>query len=197
MESDTRLTLSRGDARSLGLKPAPLDVVAEFERLHVRPRAGRTLIVGSHVYPGRSDRRARYPDCIGVDMQGGEGVDIVADLEQPQPALGLFAHIECCSVLEHTPRPWLLAETVQALLEPGGTLHISVPFVHRLHNYPQDLWRFTAESLPVLFPAITWGARMYASFVLQAGGKLPGLKSANGYPYSARCDVLAFGVKAA
>lgn len=177
------------------MKPGPLDVVAEFERLHVRPRAGRTLIVGSRVYPGRSDRRARYSDCIGVDMLEGEGVDAVADLEQPQPALGLFDHIECCSVLEHTPRPWLLAAQIEALLVPGGTLHVSVPFVHRLHGYPNDYWRVTAEALPILFPAIAWAARQYASFVLQEGGKLPGLKSAAGYPYSARCDVLGFGIK--
>ncbi len=172
-----------------------LDVVAEFERLHVRPRAGRTLIVGSHVYPGRVDRRALYADCVGVDMLAGEGVDIVADLEQPQPELGQFDHIECCSVLEHTPHPWLLAAQLEKMLVPGGTLHISVPFVHRLHGYPHDFWRISIETVPILFPAITWTARMYASFKLQSSGKLPGLKSAAGYPYCARCDVLAFGVR--
>ena len=50
------------------------ELLAEFERLHVAPTAGRTLIVGSKLFSEREDRRKRYPDVLGVDMQAGDGV---------------------------------------------------------------------------------------------------------------------------
>lgn len=169
-----------------------VDLVAEFEREHT-PRAGRTLVVGSRVYPGRRDRRALYPACIGVDMLEGDGVDIVANLETTD--LGPFDHIDCCSVLEHTPRPWVLAANLQSMLVPGGTLLLSVPFIWRPHAYPNDYWRFTREALPLLFPGIEWAAREYCNWRRQSEGKLPGLK-VDGHPHYARTELLAFGVKA-
>ena len=66
-----------------------------FEREVVRPRQGRTLIVGSKVYADKEDRRGRYSDAVGVDMLSGDGVDFVVNLEEPLPkALGLFDHVE-------------------------------------------------------------------------------------------------------
>ena len=167
-------------------------LVAEFEHEHT-PRAGRTLLVGSRVYPGRQDRRALYADCVGVDMLDGEGVDVVANLEEPSD-IGLFDHIECCSVLEHTPRPWVLAENLQNMLVQGGTLYVAVPFIWRPHAYPSDFWRFTKEALPLLFPAISWEEREYCSWRRQSEGKLPGVK-VNGHPHYARTELLGFGVK--
>lgn len=126
-------------------------------------------------------------------MQDGPGVDRVLNLEEEAPSnLGRFEHVECLSVLEHTRAPWRLSENLLRLMEPGATIYLSVPFVHRLHAYPADFWRFTADAVPLLFPPVRWSAVLYAHHSLQQGGKLPGVKS-DGYPYHARCDVLAFG----
>lgn len=169
----------------------------KFEQAFVRPRPGRTLIVGSHVYPGREDRRALYPDAVGVDMQEGPGVDIVMDLEDPtaQHRLPLFDHIECCSVLEHAKRPWLMAETLEAVMKPGATIFIMAPLIWRLHGYPSDYWRMTPHALDVLFPRITWKAKATVSNdVRQPEDKLPQRKFDN-WSYIIRTETAGFGVR--
>lgn len=169
--------------------------IPEFERRHVRPRAGRTLIAGSHVYAEKEDRRKRYPDVVGVDMIAGPGVDIVADLENlPPEELGQFHHIECMSILEHSRRPWLLAATLEQLLLPGGTIYVTVPFAWRFHGYPSDYWRMTPEGIKELFRGIDWKVAMFVGEGLCEGPKIPTVKE-NGYPYIQRSESVAFGVK--
>jgi SAM-dependent methyltransferase len=135
----------------------------DFERDYVRPSEGRTLIVGSKVYGGRPDRRSLFPDAIGVDMLPGDGVDFVANLESQDVSarLGMFDHIECTSVLEHSRKPWKLSANLERMLKPEGSLYLSVPFVWRVHAYPNDYFRFTAEGVRVLFPRVGWLSLLY------------------------------------
>jgi hypothetical protein len=167
---------------------------AEFERAHVRPRAGRTLIVGARVYEGREDRRRLYAHAEGWDALPGDGVDRVIDMENEVPAGEQFAHVECISVLEHARRPWLLTQNLEQLLQVGGTLHVTVPFVWRVHAYPDDFWRFTAAGLRALFSCIDWVRVAYASTDLTDSVKARAV-SVNDYPYLARTQVCAFGVR--
>lgn len=158
------------------------------------PRDGRALVVGSKVYGNKLDRRTLYPGAVGVDMIEGDGVDVVHDLEEPLPAaLGQFDHIDCVSVLEHVRRPWRMAENLEAALVDGGTLLVCVPFCWRLHAYPSDYWRMTAEALEVLFPSIEWQARKYL-----VNGKarkmVPGKLDVNGQ-WMARAELVGMGVK--
>jgi SAM-dependent methyltransferase len=108
-----------------------ISALENFERLYVKPVDGKTLIVGSRVYRDKEDRRKRYADVVGMDMQEGEGVDIVQDLEESLHVgqLRSFAHVECMSVLEHSRRPWLLAANIERMLRPGGSIYVTVPFV--------------------------------------------------------------------
>lgn len=125
-------------------------------------KKGRTLIVGSQVYRTRQDRRLLYEDVLGIDMLPGPGVDRVLNLEEKLPTdIGIFSHIECCSVLEHSQRPWLMAINIENLLVPNGTLDLEVPFVWRVHAYPSDYWRFTVEGVRLLFPNIGWNQLGY------------------------------------
>lgn len=168
-----------------------------FIKQFVRPKVGRTLIVGSKLYDGKEDRRLLYPNAVGVDMLPGDGVDCVLDLEEPSAALtlGAFTHIECWSVLEHSRRPWLLAANLEAMLEPGGTMHVSVPFVWRYHAYSSDFFRFTAEGVRSLFGGIQWDALMYASNKLRPDHYMRAVDH-EGVPHFPRCEVVGFGVKA-
>jgi SAM-dependent methyltransferase len=127
--------------------------------------------------------------ATGVDLEAGPGVDIVADLEEPV-ALGLFAHIDCVSVLEHSRRPWLLAANLERLLQPGGTLFVEAPFVWRIHSYPSDYWRFTVEGVRLLFPHIVWDRLELIHGGPQA--KLPARRE-DGLLYFARGEVFGFG----
>lgn len=168
----------------------------EFEAQFVKPKAGRTLIVGSYITKGKSDRRALYSDVVGVDMRDGPGVDRVLNLEWFLPYdLGTFAHVECRSVLEHSRRPWLLAANVEMSMEPGATLYLSVPFVWGLHDYGGDFFRFTADAVRELFPRIEWQTLMYASDRLETDPKKTARTLIEGHVYVARNEVVGFGVK--
>lgn len=159
----------------------------------MRPRAGRTLIVGSKLYPAREDRRLRYVDVLGVDMQAGPGVDRVLDLEGPLPAgLGGFDHVECLSVLEHSRRPWLLAANIERAMKPGATIYLSVPFVWRLHGYPSDLWRMSPEAVRVVFPNVTWDSLLLACEDLREGPIIPGIQI-DGHVYLSKTQTMGFG----
>lgn len=164
----------------------------EFQRLHVRPADGWTLVVGSKVFPGREDRRGKFAKAIGLDMQKGEGVDICHNLEHPIVGRK-FAHIDCVSVLEHCRRPWLVAENIVGLMGHGSTIFVSVPFVWRVHSYPSDYWRFTPEAVNSLFPRIRWDRMMYGhSELAEVTERLP-LTKTDGYPMIARTEIYAAG----
>lgn len=120
----------------------------------------RVLEVGSKRYknsqPYRKIVQARA--WVGVDMIEGEGVEVLGDLSESLCGLepGSFDAAICASVLEHARDPWGLARNVSALLEDGGSLYVSAPFIQRYHPYPSDFWRFTKEGLKVLFPDFKW-----------------------------------------
>lgn len=176
-------------------RPSPDSAASIFERDFVKPKTGRTLIVGSRVYLDKEDRRKRHADAVGVDMLEGDGVDRVIDLEGELPDdLGVFDHVECMSVLEHSRRPWLMAANLERLMAPGSTIYVTVPFVWRVHSYPGDLWRMTPEAVREIFPGITWEALMLASDELSEGPKVKTIKQ-DGYPYFIRTETVGFGRK--
>ena len=131
--------------------------------------AGPVLEIGSRDYGNTSSFRDHYDgnEYVGVDMTPGDGVDCVLDLTQGTGDLprGHFALGICCSVLEHVRQPWLLAENVTALIRPGGSLYMSVPWVWRYHPYPDDYYRFSWRGVVELFPQFDWNHIRYASEV--------------------------------
>lgn len=166
-----------------------------FERECVRPKAGRTLIVGSHLYREKEDRRLRYPDALGIDMLDGPGVDRVLDLEEPLPDdLGKFDHVECMSVLEHSKRPWLLAANLERMMNPGATIYVTVPFVFRIHGYPDDYWRLTPGAVALIFPGVVWSARRLVNWQVEEEGriKLRVIKM-DETPWFPRTETMCFG----
>lgn len=157
-----------------------------------KPKQGRTLVVGSRRYNNKIDRRTLYDDAIGVDMLEGDGVDIVHDMEFPLD-FGMFDHIDICSVLEHVKRPWRLCENLEAIMNDGATITLSVPFVWREHGYPNDYWRMTKSALLVLLPSIQWHGLEYIS-----GGcvvKAPPSRVLGDFRFFKKTEVQGFGSK--
>lgn len=171
-----------------------------FESEFVKPTRGRTLIVGSKVFSQRKDRRKLYCDAVGVDLEEGEGVDAVVDCEtDAMLALGKFAHVECLSVLEHARHPWLIAANIERILEPGGSVYVTVPAVWRRHDYGGDRWRMLPEAIRELFPAIDWLAINISTereLLSENFKKLPS-RMVDGEVFIARAETLAFGIKIA
>lgn len=167
-----------------------------FEEKFVRPKTGRTLIVGSKIFGSKPDRRLKYDDVVGVDMVDGAGVDVVLDLEDAgRDVLGTFDHVECMSVLEHSRRPWKLAANLVDMLVPDGTLFVTVPFVWRFHDYSGDYFRYTHQGVQALFEGVNWFEVMYAHTHLTRKTMMPAVDKED-YPYLARTEVCAFGCKA-
>lgn len=86
------------------------------------------------------------------DMAPGEDVDRVLDLEHCEGvADASVGTLICTSVLEHVRRPWLVAEQFARIVKPGGLVFVTAPWIFPIHKHPQDYWRFTLDSLGVLF----------------------------------------------
>lgn len=170
-----------------------IDGLRKFSSQWIRG-AARTLVVGSKSYNGKPDRRDLYQCAFGVDLFEGDGVDLVHDMEQALPeSAGMFDHVDCVSVLEHVRRPWKMAETIEAAMKPQATILVSVPFVWRIHGYPSDLWRMTAEALEVLFPSVHW---MHSAYLME--GKQvarPQSLTSGGMRWLARSELIAAGFK--
>ena len=157
-------------------------------------KSGRTLVVGAKVYGDKIDRRQCYPNALGLDLFEGDGVDVIHNLECPLPAeFGQFDHVDCCSVLEHCERPWLMCQNIESALVDGGTILLQVPFVWRVHNYPGDYWRFTTESFRILFPQIEWIQTGYlVNFEFRKKTKAVNRGEKR---YLQRAEAVGFGVK--
>jgi SAM-dependent methyltransferase len=85
-------------------------------------------------------------------------IDVICDLTTPENPLpkNYFDLVLCCSVMEHVPNPWIMAEKISEVVRPGGKLYISVPWVWKYHGYPKDYYRFTYSAIQYLYPAFEW-----------------------------------------
>lgn len=99
-------------------------------------------------------------EFVGLDLFAGDNVDAVGDITGDLAGLRAalrrdqFATILCPHVLEHVAQPWVAAANLTALLAPGGTLLVQVPWVQAYHPFPEDYWRFSFAGLRALFPAL-------------------------------------------
>ena len=142
-----------------------------FIRRHAERLVGPFLEVGAKDYGNTEDLRAVFAATgryVGVDLEPGDGVDVVLDLTEPleeiDAALGgmRFGTIFCLSVLEHCRRPFAMAENLTRLLRPEGKLVVAVPFAFKYHAYPSDYWRFTPEGIRELFAELDFPAELGA-----------------------------------
>lgn len=68
------------------------------------------------------------------------------DLTHPSD-VGQFDVVICQQVLEHVSDPWRAVVSLANLCRPGGRVIVTTPFLLRLHNEPDDLWRFTPSGM--------------------------------------------------
>jgi SAM-dependent methyltransferase len=141
-----------------------------FLERHMPRAEGPVIEIGSKDYGSTASFRDLYAgvEYIGADLEAGKGVDVVVDLTQGLGELGegRFALAICCSVLEHTPRPWVMADNITRLLRPDGSLYLSVPWVWRYHAYPDDYFRFSPRAVQSLFPGLEWALAAYSTSVV-------------------------------
>lgn len=112
----------------------------------------RVLEVGSaNAHSNEIRKAAEGAAYFGLDQQAHAHVQIVHDLTQPLTGVDAFDVVCVFSVLEHTPEPWLVAKHAEALCKAGGLMLVSAPFQWRVHNHPDDYFRFCPSGLRSLF----------------------------------------------
>jgi SAM-dependent methyltransferase len=98
-------------------------------------------------------RRISLPNAtkiLGLDIEPGENVDVVASLENVPFPDNHFDSIVNIAVLEHCERPWKVIAELNRVLKTGGVLLCVVPFMQPVHLYPGDYYRYTEDGLKFL-----------------------------------------------
>lgn len=124
---------------------------------------GPVLIIGSKRYDyDQADPRELLHELgvepvTGLDLEPGEGVDVVADVcAMPPEFLEQHRHayntVLCMEVLTHLDNPFVAGEALDPLIAPGGAVFLSECVVRKLSRMPADNWRFTYTGLQRLFP---------------------------------------------
>lgn len=93
---------------------------------------------------------------FGADLNVGQNVDMAIDFTDDISVIKeklnvKFKTVLCCSVLEHVKDIFKFAQNVSEIVETGGAIFVSVPFVWEFHGYPNDYWRFTPAGIEYLF----------------------------------------------
>lgn len=123
--------------------------------LHVEQR--RCLEVGSYNVNGslRSVVEALWPSSyIGTDMRPGPGVDEVIGAELVAQHYGreTVDLVLCAEMLEHAENWRGAIQAMKDVLSPGGHILLTTrSHGYRLHDFPDDHWRFETEDLAAIF----------------------------------------------
>lgn len=102
---------------------------------------------------GRGDFAAIFKGCryLALDLYPYDEVDLVADLARVTPIKASSLDVVIlANVLEHVQEPAALLRTLCGLLQPGGLILATVPFLLKIHQSPFDFTRFTRFGLQEL-----------------------------------------------
>lgn len=114
---------------------------------HAHVVGGRVLVVGASIATTRYRGLFACEEYLTLDIEPGDGVDIVGKAESiPLPSAS-FDSIVCTQVLGDVYNLSKAFDEFYRVLRPGGVAIITEGFVDSLHDEPRDFWRFTAHSL--------------------------------------------------
>lgn len=169
----------------------------EYEKLATTMIAGRVLDVGGGekaVYRKRLPKDIQYESVnIDPDMEPTH----VIEPERPFPISDEnYDFCLCLNTLEHVYDARFVLREIRRVLKPGGIVHITVPFIFRIHAHPDDYFRATPswwrESLErEHFPyaeiqPLIWGRRATANAITGSSTLLGSL----GKPIAHLADLL-------
>lgn len=139
-----------------------------YNRLAENVAGGPVLIVGVGDKIDYFSRCFSKSKVVTADVHCQFGADIVFDAHKIPFQEESFALVLAGQVLEHTVRPWIVAQEFQRVVKNGGYIQIEVPFAFPYHGAPYDFYRFTPSALRFLFsqcvletlevPEGTWSA---------------------------------------
>lgn len=115
----------------------------------------RVLEVGSRAAINQeelSDLRSLFPDSeyVGIDMQKGPGVDVVADATNLPFDSNSFDLVLCLETLEHCDEPWKIVGEIERVSKKNGGIILSSQQNFPIHMHPSDYFRYTPYGLSSL-----------------------------------------------
>lgn len=126
--------------------------IENFVEHHGPSLTGRILDFGCGNKPYAETLR-NATTLVGVDVEQSSErcVDVLIDPGEPLPfATGWFDGAICTEVIEHVEEPWTLLKEIGRVLQPGGRIILTTPFVWPLHEEPRDFMRFSPHALAYL-----------------------------------------------
>ncbi|MEM4346979.1 MAG: methyltransferase domain-containing protein [Candidatus Altiarchaeota archaeon] len=88
---------------------------------------------------------------ICIDICKNSKPDIVGDAHTLPFRDETFNSVICTEVLEHVEDPKKVVDEIYRVLKFNGICIVSVPFLYPIHPCSHDYWRFTEDSLKLLF----------------------------------------------
>jgi SAM-dependent methyltransferase len=118
-----------------------MDIYADVEE-------ARILELGSaNVNGSLRDHSMPSTHYVGIDLEAGDGVDIVVAAGELLPVEDeTFDLVMASSVFEHDPAFWMTFLEMCRKVKSGGYVYINVPSNGAVHRYPEDHWRFYPDS---------------------------------------------------
>jgi SAM-dependent methyltransferase len=130
-----------------------MDLMREFVAMGYVKQGARVLDVGSmNVNGSYKDLLPKGVDYVGLDMEEGDGVDIVPADPYAWPELDdkSFDCVISGQAFEHIEYPWLTIVEICRVLKPGGYCCIIAPSGGPEHRYPVDCYRYYPDGMVAL-----------------------------------------------
>jgi len=129
------------------------------------------LDLGAGTAPFKKFFKADTYLCIDIENRQNNDNVILADINDGIPVDDNRVDVIICfEVLEHLKKPAFVIQEINRVLRPGGKLILSTPMVWKVHEPPNDFFRYTEFGLQYLLES--------------AGFKKYQIKQSNNYLYT-------------
>lgn len=123
-----------------------------YKELRYLALAGNTLDLGGSRKSGYHDIFRGSKNITVVNLDQDYGFDLQFDLESAFPLQdSTFETVLCINTLEHIFNYKQLLSESWRVLSKDGQMIIAVPFLMNIHPSPHDFWRYSKETLEIIF----------------------------------------------
>lgn len=123
----------------------------EFQRLVPEVKKGKVLEIGAGKYNNQRDKIDNGGQYFSFNLLFSEEPDISGDASYMPIKENCIDSIVMLEVLEHIVTPSLVIQECHRVLKPGGTIICSTRFICPQHGAPHDYFRYTSDSIKILF----------------------------------------------
>ena len=121
----------------------------ELKKQFKKIQPGIVLDVGSKHSPYK--KYIPHTQYMRLDISKEGNPDIVSDIHNVNWQSDYFDSIVAIEILEHLHDPQKAVDEIYRLLKKEGICVLSTRFIHPYHPDPKDYYRFTPDSLGLLF----------------------------------------------